>query len=201
MKVLLTGFDPFGGESLNPSWEVVRQLAQDDVEGITLITVQLPTVYGASLKKVTTSINLYKPDVVIALGQAGGRPDISIERVALNINDAPIPDNEGNQPIDTSIVDGGPAAYFSTLPIKRMVAELRSEGIPASISNSAGTFVCNHVMYGILHYIAEQRLPTRAGFIHIPYLPVQAVLHKNAPSMDRETLIRGLKVAIRAALA
>ncbi len=199
MKVLLTGFDPFGGESINPAWEVVKKVSAEKLEGITLTTRQLPTVFDEAIQEAILAIAKAKPDLVIALGQAGGRSDISIERVALNINDASIPDNQQNQPIDTSVVEGGPAAYFYTLPIKAMVEEIRGEGIPASVSNTAGTFVCNHTLYGILHYIAEKQLSIRAGFIHIPYLPEQAVNHQGAPSMCLSDVTIALRVALTVA--
>ncbi len=196
MRVLLTGFEPFGGELINPAWEVVRQIAQEQLPGITVTTRLLPTAFDLSIQEVILAITQDRPDMVISLGQAGGRSDVSIERVALNINDASIPDNEGKQPCDTSIVEGGPAAYFSTLPIRAMVEAIRGAGIPARVSNTAGTFVCNHTMYGVLHHIAEKHLPIQAGFIHIPYLPVQAVQRGGAPSMSLGDLTVALRMAI-----
>ena len=183
MKVLLTGFAPFGGETVNPSWEAVQRAAEEKTEGIAVAAALLPTAFGAAVKAAVAAIEAQRPDVVIAVGQAGGRCEISIERVAINIDDASIPDNQGSQPRDMPVVPGGPAAYFSTLPIKAMAEAIRRAGIPSSVSNSAGTFVCNHTMYGILHYIAQEQLPIKAGFIHIPYLPEQAVHHKGAPSL------------------
>lgn len=196
MKVLLTGFEPFGGESINPSWEVVKCVSREGVEGVLVTTKQLPTVFDQAIEQAVSAIIADQPDMVIAVGQAGGRPSISIERVALNINDARIPDNRNNQPIDTPVIMGAPAAYFSTLPIKAMVEGIQKAGIPASISNTAGTFVCNHTMYGILHYIAEQKLSTNAGFIHIPYLPEQAVKHRGAPSMSLSDMVTALRISI-----
>lgn len=198
MKVLLTGFEPFGGESINPAWEVVKELASKSLPGITMYTKLLPTAFDLAIQEAISAITKDRPDVVISLGQAGGRSDVSIERVAININDATIPDNLGNQPRDTSVVEGGPAAYFSTLPIKVMVEEIRGAGIPARISNTAGTFVCNHLMYGVLHHIAQKQLPISAGFIHIPYLPAQAV-HHGAPSMSLGDLTEALRVAVSVA--
>ncbi len=200
MKLLLTGFEPFGGEKINPSWEVVQQVSAEGVEGVEIVTKLLPTVFGRSIDEVIRTIDEEKPDLVISLGQAGGRSEITIERVAINISDAGSPDNDNNQPVDMPIADSGPAAYFSTLPIKAVVEELRRAGIPARVSNTAGTFVCNHVMYGVLHYIAERKLPIRAGFIHIPYLPEQAVKHRGAPSMSLSDMTRAVKVAISAAV-
>ena len=199
LKVLLTGFDAFGGESINPSWEVVKKVQEEGIEGITLIARQLPTVFNEAIRQAVEAIDSDHPSLIISLGQAGGRTDISLERVALNVNDASIADNQNNQPIDTPVVEGAPAAYFSTLPIKAMVEEIRKGGIPASVSNTAGTFVCNHIMYGVLHHLAEHQLPIKAGFIHIPYLPEQAVQHKGAESMALADMVRALKAAIRAA--
>ena len=196
MKVLLTGFDAFGGEPINPAWEVVEKVREEGIEGITIIARQLPTVFGVAIRQAIEAIDVHQPNLVIALGQAGGRSDISIERVALNINDASIADNQNNQPIDTPVVEGASTAYFSTLPIKAIVEEIRKAGIPASVSNTAGTFVCNHTMYGILHHIAQNQLPIQAGFIHIPYLPDQAVHHTGAPSMALVDLVTALKAAI-----
>lgn len=198
MKVLVTGFDPFGGESVNPAWEAVKVLAGQTVAGAEVVAYQVPTVFGKSVQTAVDAIAEEKPDAVIAVGQAGGRPDITVERVAINVDDARIKDNEGNQPIDEPIAADGPAAYFATLPIKAMVREIRAVGIPASVSNTAGTFVCNHIMYGILHHIATNQLPIRAGFIHIPFLPEQAVNHPGAPSMAKEVIVEGLKAAIAA---
>ncbi|NMB20628.1 MAG: pyroglutamyl-peptidase I [Firmicutes bacterium] len=198
-RVLLTGFDPFGGESINPAWEVVKKISGEELEGITIQTKQLPTVFNEAIHEAILAIDKDRPDIIVALGQAGGRPDISVERVALNINDASLPDNKQQMPQDTLVVEGGPAAYFSTLPIRTMVEAMRDAGIPARISNTAGTFVCNHTMYGILHYISERQLPIRAGFIHIPYLPEQAVHHQGAPSMGLGDVTLALRVALLAA--
>ncbi|MBS9431630.1 pyroglutamyl-peptidase I [Photorhabdus hainanensis] len=203
--VLITAFEPFGGEAINPSWESVRQLQNQQLSGAHIETRQLPCVFGTSLTCLYTAIDEIQPELVIAVGQAGGRPDITVERIAININDARIPDNQGNQPIDTPIVAAGPAAYFSTLPIKAIVSGLKAAGVPASISQSAGTYVCNHVMYGLLHHLALT-YPTvrgglvRGGFIHIPYLPEQAVKHHGTPSMALETITMALKIAIHQAL-
>lgn len=196
MKVLLTGFEPFEGETINPAWEVVKQVAKEQPQGITVTTRLLPTAFDLALQEAILAITQDGPDIVISLGQAGGRSDISIERVALNINDATIPDNLGKQPRDIAIVEGGPAAYFSTLPIRMIVEAIRGAGIPARISNTAGTFVCNNVMYGVLHHIAENKLSIRAGFIHIPYLTEQAVHHGGAPSMSLSDLTIALRMAL-----
>lgn len=197
--VLLTGFEPFGDESINPSWEVVSRL-----EGVTdaeecIVCVQLPCVFGESLQVLLAAIARYSPTLVIAVGQAGGRTDISLERIAINIDDARIPDNQGYQPIDKPVVENGPAAWFSTLPIKAIVNALQQEGIPASVSQTAGTYVCNHVMYGLLHALGDKP-EVKAGFIHIPYLPQQAAKHPGSASMAAETVKQGLEIAIRTAL-
>jgi pyroglutamyl-peptidase len=197
--VLVTGFEPFGGETLNPSWEVVKQLEGVTIENCRVVTRQLPCVFGESLTVLNAAIDELQPSVILAIGQAGGRVDITVERVAINVDDARIPDNRGQQPVDVEIVPGGPAAWFSSLPIKAMVSALREAGVPASVSQTAGTFVCNHVMYGLLHKIGALT-EVRGGFIHIPYLPEQAAAHAGAPSMAAQTVKRGLEVAIAVAI-
>lgn len=197
--VLVTGFEPFGGETVNPSWEVVSQLEGSIIGRCRVVTRQLPCVFGESLSVLNAAIDELNPLVVIAVGQAGGRVDVTVERVAINVDDARIPDNRGQQPIDVAIVPGGPAAWFSRLPIKATVAAMREQGIPASVSQTAGTFVCNHVMYGLLHKISENA-DVKGGFIHIPYLPEQAAAHAGAPSMAAQTVKAALIVAIEVAL-
>ncbi|QRG70090.1 pyroglutamyl-peptidase I [Brevibacillus choshinensis] len=199
--VLVTGFDPFGGETINPAWESVKRLADASSADYKIVVRQIPTVFDRSLEHLYAAIEETKPDLVLCIGQAGGRTDITVERVAINVNDARIPDNEGNQPIDTPVVQGGPAAYWSTLPIKAIVKELREKGVPASVSQTAGTFVCNHLFYGLMHVIATKHPSIRGGFIHIPYLPEQAARLSGQPSMAVETIVSGLRVAIDAALA
>ena len=195
--VLITGFEPFDGETVNPSWEVVQQLDGTMIAGQTVIARQLPCVFGEALSVLYTAINALQPKLVIAVGQAGGRVDISLERVAINVDDARIPDNQGQQPVDTPIVAGGPAAWFSTLPIKAIVSALRDRGIPASVSQTAGTFVCNHVFFGLMHTLATRRelKHTRGGFIHVPWLPEQGT-----PGMALDNIVRGLRLAVRCAL-
>ncbi|WP_312108343.1 pyroglutamyl-peptidase I [Brevibacillus reuszeri] len=199
--VLVTGFDPFGGESINPAWESVKELAKIESEQYKVEVRQIPTVFGKSIEKLYAAIEETKPDIVLCIGQAGGRGDLSIERVAINVNDARIADNEGNQPIDKAIVENGPVAYWSTLPIKSMVHDLQQQGIPASISQTAGTYVCNHLFYGLMHYVAENQSSIRGGFIHIPYLPEQAARQSGQPSMALETIVKGLRLAIEAAIS
>lgn len=197
--ILVTGFELFGGETINPSWEVVKQLEGMIIDDCRVVTRQLPCVFGESLTVLNAAIDELNPAVVIAVGQAGGRVDITVERVGINVDDARIPDNRGQQPIDVAIVPDGPAAWFSSLPIKAMVAAMREKGIPASVSQTAGTFVCNHVMYGVLHKIGENA-EMKGGFIHIPYLPEQAAAHAGAPSMAAQTVKDALEIAITVAL-
>jgi pyroglutamyl-peptidase len=196
--VLLTGFEPFNQETVNPAWEAVSALHGWRGDGFEVRAVQLPCVFGEAIRVIGEAIAQHQPALVIAIGQAGGRVDMSVERVAINVDDAPIPDNAQRQLVDEAIVAGGPAAYFSTLPIKAIVAALRAGGIPASVSQTAGTFVCNHVFYGLMHRTAATGL--KAGFIHIPYLPEQAARHPGAASMALADMVRGLKIAVDVAL-
>jgi pyroglutamyl-peptidase len=192
VKVLITGFDPFDDEAINPAWEAVNALP-DVIDGIEVIKVQIPTVFKKSAKKLFETIEAVKPDAVICVGQAGGRFDFNVERIAINVDDARIPDNEGKQPIDEKIFEDGENAYFATLPIKAMVEEARKAGVPASVSNTAGTFVCNHIMY----YISKNNLNIRGGFIHVPYIAQQVIGKKNMPFMEVTTITKGLVASIR----
>jgi len=177
-RILLTGFDPFGGEQSNPSWEVVRRLDGLLIgDSHQIVSARLPCEFVNSLLILDVALRQHQPAIVICLGQAGGRADISLERIAINVDDARMSDNAGAQPVDVPVVSGGPAAYFSSLPIKAIAQELHLSGIPASISQTAGTFVCNHVFYGLMHMASSMDSIQRAGFIHIPYLPEQAVAH------------------------
>jgi len=201
--VLLTGFEPFEKEPVNPSWEAVRALDGQRVgDDAVIVARQLPCVFGAAITGIEALLDELKPDVVIAVGQAGGRTELSIERIAINVDDARIVDNAGAQPIDVTIAAAGPAAYFATLPIKAITRDLRAAGVPAMVSQTAGTFVCNHVFYGLMHALAQRgNAHTRGGFIHIPYLPEQAARHPGAPSLALDTLIAGLRVAVATTLA
>ncbi|HIH9401809.1 TPA: pyroglutamyl-peptidase I [Yersinia enterocolitica] len=199
-SVLITGFEPFGGERVNPSWEVVKQLNDLMLGGVKVVARQLPCAFGEALTALNAAIDEIQPVLVLAIGQAGGRADISIERVAINVDDARIADNLGNQPIDQPIVENGPVAYFTRLPIKAMVQGIREAGIPASVSQTAGTYVCNHVMYGLLHRLHQTNDEIKGGFIHIPYLPEQAVNHPGAPSMSAHSVVIALELAISIAL-
>ena len=197
MKVLITGFDPFGGEAINPAWEAVNALPRE-IDGIEIIKVQIPTVFKKSAQKLFETIDTVKPDAVICVGQAGGRFDFNVERIAINVDDARIPDNEGKQPIDEKIFEDGENAYFATLPIKAMVEEARKAGVPASVSNTAGNFVCNHIMYSLLYYLSRNNLNIRGGFIHVPYIAQQVIGKKNMPFMELTTITKGLEASIRA---
>ncbi len=189
MKVLITGFDPFEGAATNVSWQAVQSLG-DSMAGGKIIKLQLPTVFKKVTDVLEKAIREHTPDIVILVGVAGKRAKISVERVAINLDDARIPDNEGNQPIDEMIVADGEAACFSTLPIKAITVALEEAGIPARVSNSAGTFVCNHALYGLLH-LARKGFPNlRGGFIHIP----------NPSVMPLETITRALEIAIATAI-
>ena len=196
MKILVTGFDPFGGEPTNPAIESVKRI-DDNIEGAEIIKLEIPTVFHKAADVVEAKIKEVKPDVVLSIGQAGGRYGIAVERVAINQDDARIEDNEGNQPIDVVIREDGAPAYFSTLPIKAMVEEIKKENLPASVSNTAGTFVCNHIMYQDL-YLAEKYGNIKAGFIHVPFLTEQVVDKKDTASMSLEDIVKGLNAAIRA---
>lgn len=197
MKILVTGFDPFGGEVINPAIETVKRLP-DTIVGAKIIKLEIPTVCHQSLRVIDEAIAGYDPDVVLSVGQAGGRPDITVERVGINVDDCRIPDNAGNQIVDEPIYADGPAAYFVTVPIKAMVQRIRERNIPASVSNTAGTFVCNHVTYGVCHLLAVKYPGKRSGFIHIPFLPQQAVDKKNMPSMSQDMMVEAITAAIEA---
>lgn len=195
--ILLTGFEPFDGQSLNPSEEIAREINEAKIARHRVVGALLPCVFGAAVKELKRLIKLHDPALVICLGQAGGRAEITPERVAINLDDARIADNAGQQPVDKAIVKGGPAAYFSTLPIKAIVHELRRHDIPATVSNSAGTFVCNHVFYGLMHELAEHRPEVRGGFIHVPFVPEQTT---DQPSLPFEKMTEGVRLAIAAAI-
>ncbi|RAO76535.1 pyroglutamyl-peptidase I [Dyella jiangningensis] len=197
-RILLTGFTPFGDETINPSWEAVRVLHDREIGGHRVVARLLPTVFAASRHELESAVREIQPAILLGVGQAGGRSRLSIERVAINVQDARLPDNEGAQPIDEPVMPGGPSAYFSTLPIKAMLAALQAAGLPAEVSNTAGTYVCNHVAYLMLH-LATLAPGARAGFMHIPYLPAQAARLAGAPSMAAEDVVRGLAVALEAA--
>jgi len=198
-NVLLTGFAPFGGETTNPSWEAVQALEGEIVAGHRIVARCLPVEFEASLHALHHALDELAPALVICIGQAGGRAQMSLERIAINVIDARIPDNAGLQPIDEAIVADGPAAYFTGLPIKAMLAALRNAGFPVEVSQTAGTYVCNHVFYGLMH--ALRGFPgVRGGFMHIPYSPAQAALHAGAPSLPATVVAQALRLAVGIAL-
>lgn len=194
MKVLVTGFEPFGGESINPSWEAVKALP-DELNGATLLKVQLPVSFKGVREILPRRITREKPDIVLMAGQAGGRPNVTVERVAINVMDSTMPDNDGFAPEDEPVFEGAPDAYFATIPIKAIVKALRDAGIPAGVSNTAGTYVCNTAMFTALHTIAVSGMEAKAGFIHVPFNHAQA-LDKPRPSMAQETINRAIRLAL-----
>ena len=190
---------PFGGERTNPSWEIVKALPKT-IAGHRVETLRVPTEFGKAIDVTVKAISAHQPEIVLCFGQAGGRSRISVERVAVNVDDARMADNAGRQLIDAAVRADGPAAYFCTVPIKAMVAAMIKAGVPAEISNTAGTFVCNHLIYGVLDHIAQHRLTTRAGFIHVPYLESQVLDKADTAAMALATMITGAEAAIMAAL-
>ena len=193
--VLLTGFEPFAGDATNPSWEAVRALDRKCIAGHRVVSVRLPVTFDGSLDALRKAIAKTHPVLVICVGLAGSRAAISLERIAINIKDARIPDNAGLQPLDEPVVADAPAAYFSTLPIKAMLRALHDAGIPAEVSQTAGTYVCNHVFYGLMHELAAHR-KLRGGFIHVPLLAEQ----DGASGLTLETLAEGLRIAVETAI-
>lgn len=199
--VLVTGIEPFESDPTNPSWDIAQALDGTQVDGATIVARQLPCVFGVANEQLVAAIEETSPTLVFALGLASGRAEISVERVAINVIDARIPDNAGNQPVDTPVVADGPTAYFSTLPIKAIVQTLREAGVPAAVSQSAGTYNCNHLFYGLMHYIATRAPQVRGGFIHVPTTPELAARHAGRPSLSLETQVKGIRTAIGVALA
>lgn len=199
MKILITGFDAFGGEKINPASLILDKLG-DEIDGNKMEKLLLPTKFVGSADILEKKIAQTRPDIIISLGQAGGRSDITVERVAINIADASIADNDGKMPIDEKIRWDGENAYFSTLPIKAIVENLRKEEIPASVSNSAGTYVCNFIMYNDL-YFADKYKNISAGFIHVPYLPAQVLDKRGMASMSIENMVKAIKIIIKTSIA
>jgi pyroglutamyl-peptidase len=195
MKILVSAFEPFGKELINPALEILK-LLPDQILNQPVIKLKIPTVRYKSVEAIIEAIERHRPDVVLGLGQAGGRLDITIERIGINVDDYGIEDNEHNMPTDEKIEKHGPDAYFVNLPIKDMMHKLRDEGIASSISNTAGTFVCNHVIYSIRHYCESKQLRIRSGFIHVPYLPEQVIDKPSFPSMPLETMVKAIILAI-----
>ena len=190
-KLLITGFDPFGGENINPSWEAVKELP-DHIGDWQITKMEIPTVFGAAADQVIAAAEGLQPNAILCIGQAGGRAAVTPEVVAINLQEARIPDNLGNQPMNIPVVKGGPAAYFATVPVRKIVQAIQAASIPATLSYSAGTFVCNDVLYRLLHHF--DGTATQAGFIHVPYLPQQA--KENQPSLPQEKIVEALQLAI-----
>ena len=195
-KVLITGFTPFAGEKINPSFEAVKQLP-DHIMGFEVIKKEIETSFDISIKQLSSFLDEYSPSIVILVGQAGGAKNIRIERVAINIDDAPIKDNSGNQPEDKPIKSDGENAYFSSLPLKKIVSDLMDDGIPAVISNSAGTYVCNHLMYDLLYTLKNKGINIPAGFIHVPYVFSQIENKPDTYATDLYAITRALDIAIK----
>ena len=199
MKILLTAFEPFGGDTVNPAQEAVA-LVSDSIGGAEIVKIGVPVVFGKSIAVVAEAMERERPDVVLCIGQAGGRFGLTPERVAINLDDARIPDNEGNQPLDKPIFEDGAPAYFTLLPAKAMVAAIRAADSPSSLSYTAGTFVCNHLMYGVLYHIAKSYPGMRGGFMHVPFLHEQIMARPNTPSLSTGDIVRGIEAAISAIL-
>lgn len=197
MKILVTGFDPFGDDKVNPAIEAVKRLPEE-IKGAEIIKLEIPTVFNKSAEVEKRAIEEHQPDYILNIGQAGGRFALTPERVAINEDDARIPDNEGKQPIDEPIKEDGQPAYFSQLPIKAMVTYMKKASVPAEVSNTAGTFVCNHIMYYSLYLTNKEYPNIKAGFMHIPFLPEQVTNRPNTPSMALEDIVRGIEAAIAA---
>mgnify|MGYP003608412750 FL=1 len=197
MKILVTGFDPFGQDTMNPAIEAVKRLP-DTIAGAEIIKLEIPTVFNKSAEVTREAMAKHDVDYVLNIGQAGGRFDLTPERVAINLDDARIPDNEGNQPIDVEIKADGEPAYFSQHPVKAMVTAMKNAGLPASVSNTAGTFVCNHIMYQSLYLTHKEFPKAKAGFMHVPFLPEQVLERPGMPAMSLEDITRGIVAAIEA---
>lgn len=193
MTLFVTGFEPFGGEAMNPSWEAVQLLRA--AAGVRIEHLLVPTTYDGSVETVTRAMDRLSPGVVLMVGQAGGRAELSVERVALNRDDASASDNEGVVHEDVPIIASGPDAYMARLPVRETVSHIRAVGVPAAVSNTAGLFVCNHLFYGVLHEIARSGLNITAGFIHVPFLPAQVTARPGTPSMSLESMVTGLQAA------
>ena len=201
MKILITGFDPFGGETVNPAYEAVK-LLPDTIAGAEIIKMEVPTQFHRAGAVLEDAMREHKPDVVICVGQAGGRAAITPEKVAINLMDGRIPDNAGFQPVDVPIQEDGETAYFTSLPVKAMVQRMRDAGIPAAVSYTAGTYVCNYLLYTLLYLINKKYPGVRGGFIHVPYAMEQVVNKPlGTPSMDLRQIARGLETAVEAVVA
>ncbi|MDN6967370.1 pyroglutamyl-peptidase I [Oenococcus sp. UCMA 17063] len=196
MKILITGFDPFGEDKINPAIEAVKRLP-DKIENVSIIKIEIPTIFNQCAEVVHKAILNNKPDYVVNIGQAGGRFGLTPERIAININDGRIKDNAGYQPLNTPIQDDGQTAYFTQLPVKAIARSIRSVGLPSYVSTTAGTYVCNHIMYQVQYMIDKEFHNLKAGFIHIPFLPEQVINRPNTPSLSLTNDVKGLRAAIR----
>jgi pyroglutamyl-peptidase len=199
-RLLLTGFEPFGGEPINPSWEAVRALEGERIGGHQVVVRRLPVSFAGARSALEAAIDALQPRLVLAVGQAGGRARLSLERVAINLIDARIPDNEGCQPIDAAVVEGAACAHFATVPVKAMRAAIEAAGVPAELSHSAGCYVCNAVFFLLMQQLAD-RPGVRGGFLHVPWLPEQAARHPGEPALPLASIITGLRAAVQAATA
>ncbi len=195
MKILVTGFDPFGGETVNPAWEAVSRLPAE-TGGAEIVKLQVPTMFGRAPEAVLREVERLRPDFVVSVGQAAGRTSITPERIAINCEEASIPDNAGFQPAGGPVVEGGPDGYFSLLPVKEMAAAIQASGLPGKVSNTAGTYVCNHLMYHILHACHTRYPGMRSGFIHVPCIPEQQAGHPEWFALPLEEIVRGLTAAL-----
>ena len=196
--ILLTGFEPFGGDAVNPSEQVALALHGQRIDGVRVQALRLPCVFGDALARLQAGLQQHRPQLVLSLGLAANRHGLSLERVAINVDDARIGDNAGEQPVDRPVIQGGPAAYFSSLPIKAMVAAVQQAGVPAAVSQTAGTFVCNHVFYGLMHQLRRRR-GVRGGFMHLPLLPAQAT-QPGLPGLALDVQVHGVRVALLTAM-
>ena len=195
MKILVTGFDPFGGEAVNPAWEAVSRLPAE-TGGAEIVKLQVPTMFGRAPEAVLREVERLRPDAVVSVGQAAGRTAITSERIAINCEEASIPDNAGFQPAGGPVVEGGPDGYFSLLPVKEMAAAIQAAGLPGKVSNTAGTYVCNHLMYHILHACHTRYPGMRSGFIHVPCIPEQQAGHPEWFALPLAEIVRGLTAAL-----
>ncbi len=200
MKALITGFEPFAGDKINPSSLAVARLKKR-IAGVAVHTAQLPASYARSAIVLRGAIVETRPDIVLCVGLAGGRAELCLERVAINVQDARIRDNDGKQPIDKPVIANGPAAHFASLPIKACVSAMRKAGLPAIVSNTAGTFVCNHIFYSLMDFVARHQLAMRGGFLHVPYAPEQAASLAGAPSMAVDDIARGIEIIVSVSAA
>ena len=198
MKILITGFDPFAGESINPSYEIVKRLG--DIDGVELFKLEIPTVFEKAASIISNKIDEIKPDAVISIGQAGGRTSISPEIIGVNLRHASIEDNEKNKPDFEKIIEDGEDGLFSTIEVRDIVDDIKAAGIPADLSYSAGTFVCNDVLYSTLSYVERNNLDIKVGFIHVPFIPEQVISKKNTPSMTLENMVKAIEIVIKTIL-